>query len=117
MKSVPPTARTLEEEWRLSQVGDAVPDSHYGSIPSPGSGRDSLAGSLSDNDPTGTFLHQSSQTLTSLCGTLELALLVEADAQDYRRIIQQSLVQAEALVKLFKSYRAWTQGGNDQPCE
>ena len=117
MKSVPPTARTLEEEWRPSQVGDALSASPNGLIPSPGSGGDSLASSPPDNDPTGTFLHQSSQTLTSLLGTLELALLVEADAQDYRRVIQQSLAQAEALVQLFKSYRAWAQGGNNRPSE
>jgi hypothetical protein len=41
-----------------------------------------------------------------LRGTLELALLVDSDAQEYRRAIQQSLVQAEGLVQLFKSYRA-----------
>jgi hypothetical protein len=55
--------------------------------------------------------------LTSLRGTLELALLVDCDAQDYRRAIQQSLVQAEGLVQLFKSYRAVAQGGNGRSGE
>ena len=63
-----------------------------------------------DNDRTRVFLHQLSQILTSLHGTLELALLVESDAQEYRRVIQQSLVQAESLVQLFKSYRELADG-------
>jgi hypothetical protein len=41
-----------------------------------------------------------------LHGILELALLVDSDEQEYRRVIQQSLAQAEGLVRLFKSYRA-----------
>jgi hypothetical protein len=41
-----------------------------------------------------------------LRGTLELALLVDPDEQEYRRAIQQSLAQAEGLVQLFRSYRA-----------
>jgi light-regulated signal transduction histidine kinase (bacteriophytochrome) len=57
------------------------------------------------------FLHQLSQTLTSLHGILELALLVDSDAQGYRRTIQQSLAQAEGLVQLFKSYRAFAEAG------
>ena len=57
------------------------------------------------------FLHQLSQTLTSLRGILELALLVDSDEQEYRRVIQQSLVQAEGLVQLFKSCRALAEGG------
>jgi hypothetical protein len=47
-----------------------------------------------------------SQCLTSLRGTLELALLVDSDEQEYRKAIQQSLAQAEGLVQLFSSYRA-----------
>jgi hypothetical protein len=35
-----------------------------------------------------------------------LALLIDSDEQEYRRAIQQSLVQAEGLVQLFRSYRA-----------
>ena len=117
MKSVEPPARPFEGEWTPSQVGDALPASPHGPIPSPGGGNDPLGNSLSDNDPARAFLHQLSQTLTSLRGTLELALLVESDAQDYRRVIQQSLAQAEGLVQLFKSYRASAQGGNHRPCE
>jgi hypothetical protein len=52
--------------------------------------------------------------LTALRGTLELALLVDSDAQGYRRVIQQSLLQAEALVQLFKSYRALACGEGAQ---
>jgi len=117
MKSVPPATGTLEGEWNPSQVGDALSASAQRPLPSPSGGSGDLASSPPDNDPTGTFLHQLSQTLTSLHGTLELALLVDADAQGYRRVIQQSLVQAEALVQLFKSYRAWAQGRNNRPCE
>ena len=117
MKSVEPPTRPLEGEWTPSQVGDALPASPHGPIPSPGGGNDPLGNSLPDNDPTRAFLHQLSQTLTSLRGTLELALLVDSDAQDYRRVIQQSLAQAEGLVQLFKSYRAFAQGGSHRPCE
>jgi hypothetical protein len=118
MKSMEPPARPLEGEWRSSQLGETLPPSTaHGPIPSPGSNNDSRGNSLPDNDPTRTFLHQLSQTLTSLRGTLELALLVDCDAQDYRKAIQQSLVQAEGLVQLFKSYRAMAQGGNSRPCE
>jgi hypothetical protein len=66
---------------------------------------------LAYNDRTRFFLHQLSQTLTSLRGVLELALLVESDALEYRRVIQQSLEQAEGLVQLFKSYRALAEAG------
>jgi hypothetical protein len=44
-----------------------------------------------------------------LHGILELALLVDSDAEGYRRAIQQSLAQAEGLVELFNSYRAMTE--------
>ncbi len=70
-----------------------------------------LSNSLPFKDQTGDFLHQLSQTLTSLRGFLELALLVDSDAQEYRKVIQQSLAQAETLVQLFKSYRALGEGG------
>jgi light-regulated signal transduction histidine kinase (bacteriophytochrome) len=69
-------------------------------------GSDSLNKSLPYKDRTRVFLHQLSQTLTSLRGILELALLVDSDEHEYRRAIQQSLEQAEGLVQLFKSYRA-----------
>ena len=97
---------------------DARPaSSAHGPIPPTCGGSDSLGNSLPDNDPTRAFLHQLSQTLTSLRGTLELALLVDSDAQGYRRAIQQSLVQAEGLIQLFKSYRALAQSGDNRPCE
>ena len=75
-----------------------------------------LSNSLPFKDQTGDFLHQLSQTLTSLRGFLELALLVDSDAQEYRKVIQQSLAQAETLVQLFKSYRALGEGSK-RPCE
>lgn len=118
MKSVEPPTGPPEGEWRPSQVVDALPASAaHGPSPPPGGGGDSLGNSLPYNDRTRVFLHQLSQNLTSLRGTLELALLVDSDAQDYRRVIQQSLVQAEGLVQLFKSYRALAQGGDTRPCE
>jgi len=66
---------------------------------------------LSDREQTRVFLHQSSQPLTCLRGILELALLLDADEQEYRKAIQQSLAQAEELVQLFKSYRAAIEAG------
>jgi hypothetical protein len=60
-----------------------------GTIPRQSGGSDSLSNSLPYKDHTRVFLHQLSQTLTSLRGTLELALLVDSDAQEYRRAIQQ----------------------------
>jgi len=117
MKSTEPPPRSGHEKWRALQEGEIPPDSSaHGPIPSP-TGRDSVEVSLQENDPTHTFLHQLSQTLTSLRGTLELALLVDCDVQDYRRAIQQSLVQAEGLVQLFKSYRAAAQGGDGRSGE
>ena len=112
MKSVEPPTEPPEGERRPSQVVDASPvSSARGPIPSQSGGSDSLSNSLPYKDDTHVFLHQLSQTLTSLRGTLELALLVDSDAQEYRRVIQQSLAQAEGLVQLFKSYRALAEGG------
>ena len=112
MKSSDPPTEPAEREWRPSQVVDAFSvSSARGPIPRQSSGCDSLSNSLPGQDHTRVFLHQSSQVLTSLCGTLELALLADSDAQEYRRVIQQSLAQAEGLVQLFKSYRAWAEGG------
>jgi hypothetical protein len=106
MKSVEPPTGPPEGEWRRSQVVDALPaSSAHGPIP-PQGGSDSLSRSSPYNDRTRVFLHQLSQSLTSLRGTLELALLVDSDEQEYRRAIQQSLAQAEGLVQLFRSYRA-----------
>ena len=112
MKSSEPPTEPAEREWRPSQVMDAFSvSSARGPIPRHSSGSDSLSNSLPGQDHTRVFLHQLSQILTSLCGTLELALLADSDAQEYRRVIQQSLAQAEGLVRLFTSYRAWAEGG------
>jgi len=88
-----------------------------GPMPRQSAESDSLRNSLPYQDRTRSFLHQLSQTLTSLRGILELALLVDSDAQEYRRAIQQSLAQAEGLVQLFKSYRALAEGEDQRPCE
>jgi hypothetical protein len=80
-------------------------------VPRQSVGSNSLSNAEPRNDGTPFFLHQLSQTLTSLRGNLELALLGDSDAQGYRRVIQQSLAQAEGLVQLFKSYRALAEGG------
>ena len=112
MKSSEPPTEPPEGEWRPSQVVDAFSVSPArGPFPRQGGGSDSPSNSLRYKDHTRVFLHQLSQILTSLCGTLELALLADSDAQEYRRAIQQSLAQAEGLVQLFKSYRAWAEGG------
>jgi hypothetical protein len=112
MKSVEPPAEPPQDEWRPSQVVDAFPvSSARGPTPRQSGGSDFLSNSPPDKDRTRVFLHQLSQILTSLRGTLELALLVDCDAQEHRRAIQQSLAQAEGLVQLFKSYRALAEGG------
>jgi hypothetical protein len=106
MKSREPPTGPPAGEWRPSQV-DALPaSSAHAPIPQQGGGSDSLSNSAPYHDRTRVFLHQLSQSLTSLRGTLELALLIDSDEQDYRRAIQQSLAQAEGLVQLFRSYRA-----------
>jgi len=117
MNSVEPPPRPGQEKWRSPQDCETLSASPArGSIPCPAR-HDSADTTQPENDPTGAFLHQLSQILTSLRGTLELALLLDCDAQDYRRAIQQSLVHAEGLVQLFKSYRAGSQGGNGRSGE
>ncbi len=117
MNTVEPPPRPGQDKWRSPQGCETSPaSSTCGSIPCP-AGQDSVDTLQPENDPAGAFLHQLSQILTSLRGTLELALLVDCDAQDYRRAIKQSLVQAEGLVQLFKSYRAESQGGNGRSGE
>jgi signal transduction histidine kinase len=112
MKSSELPRKPPEGEWRPSRVVDAFSvSSARRPIPRQSGGSDSLNNSPPGQDHTRGFLHQLSQILTSLCGTLELALLADSDAQEYRRVIQQSLAQAEGLVQLFKSYRAWAEGG------
>jgi len=113
MASVEPATGPAEGERRPSHVADALPaSSAHGQTTPEGGGSGSLGNSLPRNDQTGDFLHQLSQTLTSLHGTLELALLIDSDAQGYRKAIQQSLAQAKVLLQLFKSYRALTEKGN-----
>jgi len=117
MNSVEPPPRPGQGKWRSPQDCETLSASPApGSIPCPAA-HDSADTTQQANDPAGAFLHQLSQILTSLRGTLELALLVDCDAQDYRRAIKQSLVQAEGLVQLFKSYRAESQGGNGRSGE
>ncbi|MGO8731167.1 MAG: hypothetical protein ACLQVM_00030 [Terriglobia bacterium] len=112
MKNGEPSMAPFEGEARPWQVEDALPSCSTRRPMSRQSDRsDSRRDSRPENDRTRVFLHQFSQILTSLHGTLELALLVESDAQEYRRVIQQSLVQAENLVQLFKSYRDLAAGG------
>jgi hypothetical protein len=112
MKNDEPPTESPQGGWRPSQLADAFPvSSARGPIPRQSVESDSLSNSLPFKDQTLVFLHQLSQTLTSLHGILELALLVDSDAQEYRRVIQQSLAQAEGLVQLFKSYRALAERG------
>jgi signal transduction histidine kinase len=75
------------------------------------------SGALRETDHTRAFLHQLSQTLTSLRGTLELALLGDGDALEYRKVIRQSLAQAEDLVQLLKSFRASAERTEGRTCE
>ena len=118
MKTVEPPKGPLAGKRRSSQTKDPLPaSSAHAPILSPGSGTDCSGDAPPDNDPTRAFLHQLSQTLTSLRGTLELALLDDCDAQGYRRVIQQSLVQVDRLIQLFNAYRALALGTNNRPRE
>jgi signal transduction histidine kinase len=51
------------------------------------------------------ILHRLSQPLTALRGSLELGLLTEGSAADYRLALQESLAQADSLAKLLASLR------------
>ena len=107
MKRIDLPRVTTGGEWGPSTVGEVLPGSAMRGPAAWRSGRsDSLSKALADSDRTPVFLHQLSQALTSLRGTLELALLVDADAQEYQRAIQQALAQAERLVQLFRAFRA-----------
>ena len=117
MNSFEPRPGPGQEKWRCLRESE-TPEVSSASGPKPcPAGHDSATTSQPEIDPAGAFLHQLSQILTSLRGTLELALLLDCDAEDYRRAIQQSLVHAEGLVQLFKSYRAVSQGGNGHSIE
>ena len=107
MKSVGPTMESSAGGWARPKAVDAFPAvSAPGPVPGQNVEPDTLGLSLPHKDQARVLLHQLSQILTSLRGTLELALLVDCDEQECRRVIQQSLAQAEGLVQLFKSYRA-----------
>jgi hypothetical protein len=107
MKSVGPTMDSSVGGWARPTAVDAFPAvSAPGPVPGQNVGPDTLGHSLPHKDQACVLLHQLSQTLISLRGSLELALLVDCDEQEYRRVIQQSLAQADGLVQLFKSYRA-----------
>ena len=107
MKSGGPARESPEGGWTSSPIGEALAAaSRPGALPPQSVGSDSQSSVLAYGDQTRVFLHQLSQTLTSLRGILELGLLVDSDEQEYRRVIQQSLAQAEGLVQLFKSYRS-----------
>ena len=103
MRSAEPPTVHDEGEWRPWRVTDAIPASSARTRQSDKS--DPQSNSLPDNDQTSFFFHESSQVLTSLCGTLQVALLVDSDARGYRRTIQHSFEQGERLVQLFRSFR------------
>jgi len=111
MKNLEPPTGPVNGEWTPSPVGDTLPDPSQRAVDS-----SSSDANMPGQEATRTFLHQLSQTLTALRGTLELALLVDSDAQDYRRAIQQSLLQAETLVQVFESFRAMAQGADHRAC-
>jgi hypothetical protein len=52
-----------------------------------------------------------------LRGTLELALLADGDASEYRKVIRQSLAQAEGMVQLLRSFRAPSDRSERRSCE
>src|SRR5260370_7367584 len=51
------------------------------------------------------IIHRLSQPLTALRGSLELRLLTEGDAADYRLALKEAFAQAEDLVPLLSSLR------------
>ena len=61
---------------------------------------------MPEHDQTSVFFHESSQILTALCGTLQVATLVDSNPLEYRRTVQQSVKQARRLLQLFRSFRA-----------
>jgi hypothetical protein len=116
MKSVErPERARAEEEWTSFEVVGVFPATGAHPAPRQGVESPSPANSPDENSRTSFFLHQLSQALTSLRGILELALLGDSDAEEYRKVIQQSLARAEDLVQLFKSYRALSDGETTDP--
>ena len=52
-----------------------------------------------------SLAHRLSQPLTALCGSLELALLTEHTAEEYRKALEMSLEQANRLARFIRSVR------------
>ncbi len=61
-----------------------------------------------------TVLHRLSQPLTALRGSLELALLTEPSAEEYRVTLEESLELADRLVRLICSLRELAESGNPE---
>ncbi len=59
-----------------------------------------------------TIIHRLSQPLTALRGSLELGLLTEGNAADYRLAIKEALAQADNLVYLFDTLRELAEAEN-----
>jgi diguanylate cyclase len=103
MRGSEPPAVHHKGDYRPWRISDAIPALSAGDRQSDKS--DPQGKSPSDNDQSSFFFHECSQVLTSLCGTLEVALLVDPDAQQYQRTIQNSFEQGKRLVQLFRSFR------------
>lgn len=58
-----------------------------------------------DTTTLSAIIHGLSQPLTALRGALELALLAEHSAEEYRLVLKESLAQADRLVGLLRSLR------------
>ena len=106
MKSLEPETALPKGEWTPAQVAEALALAPGG----PGDPR-------RDSDRTRTFVHQLSQVLTCLRGTLELALLADGDASEYRKVIRRSLAQAEGLVQLLRAFRTPSERSERRSCE
>jgi hypothetical protein len=106
MKRLEPETAPPNGGWTPAQVADALAAAPGGP-----------AEPWRDSDRTRTFVHQLSQVLTCLRGTLELALLADGDASEYRKVIRQSLAQAEGLVQLLRSFRSPSDRSEQRNCE
>jgi diguanylate cyclase (GGDEF)-like protein len=97
MKTVEMPKQKTRREWRRSQVPQSGENDHWGSSPP-------------DVDRTHLVLHESSQLLTSLGGTLELTLHLGSNSRELRLAIQQSLAQLKRLAQLLRWFRAQQPG-------
>lgn len=61
------------------------------------------------------IIHRLSQPLTALRGSLELALLGDHSAAEYRAAVSESLAQADRLVRLLRSLRELVEAGEPSP--